>query len=168
MALTQVGSGMVADNAVSQSSLGTGVAGTGPAFSVYPSGAQNFTTATWTKIAFQSEYFDTANCFDSSTNYRFTPTVAGYYQISLTVFWDFASGSGVSISAIYKNGTEYLRTSQIPNSSNGAVVGTGSAVIYFNGTTDYVEAYGYQNAGGTNPTLGGKYTSFSGALVRAA
>ena len=38
--------------------------------------------ATNTKIVFNAKEFDTANAFDSTTNYRFTPQVAGYYQFN--------------------------------------------------------------------------------------
>lgn len=55
--------------------------GYGPAFSAYRGGPnQALTTGTYTKVQLNIEEFDTNNNFDSSTNYRFTPTVAGYYQ----------------------------------------------------------------------------------------
>jgi hypothetical protein len=60
----------------------TFAAGTGPAFSVYSTANQVTATVTYTKIQLNTENFDTNNNFDSTTNYRFTPTVAGYYQIS--------------------------------------------------------------------------------------
>jgi len=63
------------------------VSGNMPAFLVYPSASStNLTSSTWTKIVFNTEVFDTNNNFDSTTNYRFTPTVAGYYQINLQVY----------------------------------------------------------------------------------
>ena len=52
----------------------------GPTFSVYRNTTeQSVTSNVATKIQFNAEEFDTANCFDSTTNYRFTPNVAGYY-----------------------------------------------------------------------------------------
>ena len=54
-----------------------------PAFWAWQSVQQTGVTAsTWTKITFTSEIFDTNNNYDSS---RFTPTVAGYYQINATI-----------------------------------------------------------------------------------
>jgi len=50
------------------------------------------TTNTWTKVPFNTEVYDTANCFDT-TNYRFTPSVAGYYQINATAYLYANSGS---------------------------------------------------------------------------
>ena len=51
----------------------------GPAFSAYANAATSLTNGAFTKISFQVEDYDTNNNFASS---RFTPTVAGYYQIS--------------------------------------------------------------------------------------
>jgi len=138
----------------------------GPAFSVYLSANQSVSNTTATKIALNTEEFDTANCFDSTTNYRFTPTVAGYYQ-----FNGLCVNSGTSITnnwfRLYKNGTAY-------SSGLGGGVTSGyltlNDLVYLNGTTDYVEFYGLITAtspvfvGSTVPTL----TKVSGALVRSA
>ena len=53
-----------------------------PCFSAYQSITQTLSNATLTKIQLQTEEFDTNSNFDSTTNYRFTPTVAGYYQVN--------------------------------------------------------------------------------------
>jgi hypothetical protein len=58
------------------------VSGNMPAFSAYQSSGQTLSSATATKLNFQTEEFDTNNNFDSTTNMRFTPTVAGYYQVN--------------------------------------------------------------------------------------
>ena len=57
-------------------------ANTGPAFSVYRGSNQSLTSSANTKVQFDAEVFDTASAFDSTTNYRFTPQVGGYYQIN--------------------------------------------------------------------------------------
>ena len=141
-------------------------AGTGPAFSAYNSGTQNLTTSTWTKAALGLEYFDTNNNFDSTTNYRFTPTVAGYYQLNGAGFLQSATNNISFIGiAFYKNGgtpTTYGSYGTIPNNNAaGAII---SDLIYFNGSSDYVEMYIY--ATGTSP-----FTStmrLSGSMVRGA
>ena len=144
---------------VTQASLSTNVAGNGPAFSAYQSSTQTLSAATSTKIQFNAENFDTANCFDSTTNYRFTPTVAGYYQINYQV--------GISTTACnleiktVKNGVNtggfWVNTS--------AVTGTGSTLIYFNGSTDYLEIYAVISV---SQTIEGSSTLFSGFLARSA
>lgn len=130
----------------------------GPAFSAYASSPTSI-AANWTKIIYQVEEFDTNNNFASS---RFTPTVAGYYQLSGNT--GLASAS-LCVSAIYKNGVEYKRGSY-SNSSNvsGGFV---SSLVYLNGTTDYVELWTY-TFGTVNSTTGINETWFNGALVRPA
>ncbi len=137
----------------------------GPAFSVYLSANQSITSATATKIAFNTELFDTNSNFDSVTNYRFTPTVAGYYSIGL-----ICSTIGSSITrffaSIYKNGSEFYRVLD----GTGAIFLAGnSQIIYMNGTTDYIEFYGLVT--GTSVGFEGVNTYRSnafGCLVRSA
>jgi hypothetical protein len=127
-----------------------------PAFSVYKSAAQTLSSATFTKITFNTEEFDTANCFASD---KFTPNVAGYYQINGQV----SNGTGTqTVATIYKNGANHKDGTN--SNSFGAIV---SAVIYFNGTTDYVELYGYF-ATGTTTGSGVASTWFNGAMIRSA
>ena len=54
------------------------VSGNMPAFSAYRSTSQSISNATWSKVQFQTEEFDTAGYYDNATNYRFTPLIAGY------------------------------------------------------------------------------------------
>jgi hypothetical protein len=53
----------------------------GPAFGVSVIGGQSFPSGVLTKINNGTEEFDTNNCYDPSLS-RFTPNVAGYYQIN--------------------------------------------------------------------------------------
>jgi hypothetical protein len=81
---------------------------TGPAFSAYQSSGQVIGASVATKIQFQTEVFDTAAAFDSTTNYRFTPLVAGYYQATGGIY--FGAGAQGNQLYIYKNGSNYLNT----------------------------------------------------------
>ena len=136
------------------------VSGNMPTFSAYQSSAQTLSSATFTKLQFQTEEWDTANCFDNTTNYRFTPNVAGYYLVtgSMTL-GDTNSNNFV---AIYKNGSVNRFGSQ--NTVDRSQI---SAYVYLNGTTDYIELYGrvvtgqVLDASSTN-------TWFQATLVRAA
>lgn len=155
---------------VSQAMLASGVAGNGPAFRVYLSGDQTVTNTVNTKVQLDTEVFDTANCFDSTTNYRFTPNVAGYYQFNVTVGAGATSGLLYNYIQIYKNGAQDS-IAVYPPYSGGSNYGSLSVLIYMNGTTDYVELYA-QLAGtgtlsviGTNSSVG---TYMSGFLARAA
>jgi hypothetical protein len=137
--------------------------GNQPAFSAYQSTAQTLSSATFTKLSCQTEEFDTNSNFDNST-YRFTPTVAGYYYCTA------AFAVGVSASSLlvtfYKNGSEFKRvTYQTP--TGGTNQCSGSALIYCNGSTDYIEAYVYI-ATGQVLNASSTQTYFQGFMVRAA
>ena len=140
----------------------------GPAFSANTVTAQSFTNSTFTKVQFNVETFDTNSNYDPTTNYRFTPTVAGYYQINANISMG-GSAIGATQVAIYKNGGQFISGSGIPNNTNIGGMAMAASVIYFNGSTDYVEFYAWQNSGGalTLQTTVGNNT-FSGAMVRGA
>ena len=134
-----------------------------PAFSAYQSSAQTIATATYTKIQFQTEEFDTNNNFDSTTNYRFTPTVAGYYQV--TGGASTVTTSTTLIVDLYKNGSQFKRINYgYPTAPNAY----GTALIYLNGTTDYVELYVFQGAASQILAAGSVYTYFQAAMIRSA
>jgi hypothetical protein len=145
------------------------VSGNMPAFAVYlGTSDQSVSNNTYTKVQFNTEVFDTANCFDSTTNYRFTPNVAGYYQFNWTVTATSASNQLRYIIPLYKNGSAYSYGAYGVPYASVTGIGSSSAVVYMNGTTDYVEVYGFIT-GTTNVfTNGSNQTLFSGSLVRAA
>ena len=65
-----------------------------PAFRAYLSSDQTgLGSGTLYKVTFQSETYDTDNCFDSTTNYRFTPTVAGKYFFNYQVYVSSTGGA---------------------------------------------------------------------------
>ena len=146
-----------------------GVPVNGPAFSAYQSSTQTIANATFTKIQLQTEEFDTANAFDSTTNYRFTPLVAGYYQINGAAAIAGSTGNNYIV-AIFKNGSEYKRGSQLLTNTSGQTIPTVSSIVYLNGSTDYLELYGYQGSTISQTTnLGSTYQIyFNGAMVRSA
>jgi hypothetical protein len=161
----------VQDDVIEQPDLKTGIAGTGPAFSAYAGTSQTVTLSTATKVAIDTENFDTNSCFDTAL-YRFTPNVAGYYQVNgslrATVGTTFSQYSSI----IYKNGAELTRSLvniSFPAGSN-QMLGV-STIVYMNGSTDYLELYGVLAGSGT-ATFGfvsSVLTStFSGFLARAA
>lgn len=153
---------------VSQAMLASGVAGNGPAFAVFRNATQSLTSAVFTKIQFNNEQFDTNNNFDSTTNYRFTPTIAGYYYIDCHCYF---SGASITFpwALIYKNGSAYSAGTAISPATAEAISLT-SEIIYLNGSTDYIEFYAYAS-GGTSINIGSTavtLTRASGVLVRAA
>ena len=140
-----------------------------PAFSAYPSANQAVITSTWTKLAANTEEFDTNSNYDT-TLYRFTPTVAGYYQVNGNIYFNSSSGNSTISVAIYKNGAvaKYGNFSY-PASAPASTYTNVSALIYLNGSTDYVELYGYLNANSLPIFVNGQSgTYFQASMVRSA
>lgn len=142
------------------------LAPTGPAFRAYMSSNALFTSTTTTKVTLDTEVFDTANCFASSS---FTPNVAGYYLINGKIR---VTGTGCTASvSIYKNGAQNITGTYI--SPTGSVVfSVVSTVVYLNGSTDYIELYGYGDTTSGNPTFqyiaANNTCEMSGCLVRSS
>lgn len=160
--ITGLSAGGLPDATIQQSDLAANVAGNGPAFSAYQSVAHSFGTNVFVKVQLQTEEFDTSSAFDSTTNYRFQPTVAGLYRIAGTV--GFGTATSVIVS-IYKNDVEFKRGSQTTASTNLACV---DSLVSLNGTTDYVELYAQQGAAAQNSLASQAFTYFHGFLARAA
>jgi hypothetical protein len=136
------------------------VSGNMPAFAAHPSVNQAVTTNVNTKILFQTELFDTNSNFASS---RFTPTVAGYYQINLYLSPNTANTRMLVM--VYKNGSRFAIFADMAVNAN---TNGGSTIIYFNGTTDYVEGWGFLTGTGPEWNSASDSTFFSGCLVRSA
>jgi len=118
-----------------------------PAFSARLSTGQSIANNTEVKITCNTEIFDTDNMYDNSTNYRFTPTVAGKYLFCHGVRANLTAARWVGW--IRKNGTTDMAIAENnPNSSATAPSCLGSVIIDMNGSSDYVEYYCYQNSGG--------------------
>ena len=139
----------------------------GPAFSAYANAAVAIPFFTYTKILYQVERFDTNGAYDNSTS-RFQPAVAGYYQVT--------AGYGVTRDALFSvqtffflNGTAYVAGGMCSGQTNGYARTQATALIYMNGTSDYLEVYGVQGSGQTwNSTASSVNDYFQAAMVRAA
>jgi hypothetical protein len=145
----------------------TATASTGPAFRAFRNtSAQSFSQNTWTKVQFNSETFDTDNCFDSTTNYRFTPTTAGYYQINCQLYTG-KTGQSTNGVRLYKNGANYSLMYEWVNTSTYSQFG-GSDVVYLNGSSDYVEIYIYDSDPSARNVeqTGGTTSYFTGSWIR--
>jgi hypothetical protein len=148
-----------------------GVPVNGPAFSAYMANAsanQSATSGVFTKVKIDTEVFDTNSNFDSTTNYRFTPTVAGYYQLNSSVGMN-ATAASLYVAAFYKNGAIFGGAVQLQGFAGSAnQIFQCSQLMYLNGSTDYVELYGL--IVGTSPVFvfGTSNTTFSASMVRAA
>lgn len=160
----------LANGSVTQNILANGVGATGPAFRAYKTGTTSFSLNTATKIVFDVEMFDTANCYDPSLS-RFTPNVAGYYYVTSTVDIYMSSGNGTYIQCIiYRNGSN-LATGSNTGSQVSQNTSVASTLTYMNGTTDYLEVYAFVfTSSGGNPIInaGSNNVFFTSFLARAA
>lgn len=162
--ITGISAGGLPDAIITQPELASGVGGTGPAFSATPSTTQAVTTATYTKVNLGTENFDTNSNFASS---RFTPTIAGYYQLNGSVYPVSTNSANYIWAFIYKNGATYASGSSAGAASTQDGISVVSTLVYLNGSTDYVELYCYVT--GTSPVIQNTLaTQFSGFLARGA
>jgi len=137
-------------------------------FSAYLSANQSISASTFTKAQFNTTEFNLGSAYDATTNYRFTPTVAGYYQVNLMIY---ASGTSTTSqnAYIYKNGVSFKAAQTTAASQQITSV---PAIVYLNGSTDYIEAYSYVS-GGTGIVIAGTtgnapFCYFQAMLIRSA
>ena len=137
-----------------------------PAFEASVSSTQSLTNDTDVKAQCATEVFDTDNCYDNSTNYRFTPTTAGKYF----VYGAVRGGPNTGLSAcekvtvmIYKNGSKYDDKDQridFRNNNGSAATVSIQTVIDMNGSSDYLELYGNVDVSSATAIFYGKSTYF--------
>jgi hypothetical protein len=141
----------------------------GPAFSSFMSTSPSWSNSVFTKVPLNTEEFDTANCFDNATNFRFTPNVAGYYQINGCISFGNTAATSAGITSIYKNGAEFKRGNYISLNAGNFTQAIVSVLVYMNGSTDYLELYGIQISGGNLSINGGSSATYlQASMVRGA
>lgn len=126
----------------------------GPTFRAIRGTAQTVTANAWNKAQCNTEQFDTDAAYDNATNFRFQPTRAGYYLVTGN-----SAAAYSTIPSIWKNGSEY----QTAGWGSGGSHMTVTALVYLNGSTDYVEFYIWTD--GTS--FYQDQTAFSAVFVRA-
>lgn len=137
----------------------------GPVFSAYASGSVTVSTGVNIALIMGAEEFDSANCYDITTG-RFTPNVAGYYQINGSIQ---ATADRIFYIYLSKNGTVY-KYGSYNERGNYPGISVVSSIVYLNGTTDYVQpgillqsSVGYSNA---TVFAGSDVTYFNGCFLR--
>lgn len=142
-------------NAAATSSVTASIA---PSFSVNKGGtAQTIPTNTYTKITWPTIVFDTNNNFSTALS-RYTPTIAGKYLVSAALYCSDAGSQCNEL--IYKNGLPLAMGYQHTTYGLPSV----STIVDMNGTTDYLEVYGY-NGSGTNIDGSPINVYFTGSLL---
>jgi len=147
-------------------------------FAVQLGADQNIATNVRTTVGLNTKIFDEDDCFNTS-NYRYTPKVAGFYFIYGSIQWipKSADDNVYLETAIFKNGSDgghstgnspYLNSSgghrprEVLSVKAGAAKETnvgGPILTHLNGTTDYLTLtayiYNYTNSSATDNILRG-------------
>jgi hypothetical protein len=122
----------------------------------------NVATGTATKLVLDTEVIDSDGKFDASSNYRFTPTVAGYYYAYASA--EFVNTDSIAYIVLYKNGSadssNIGRGNMVDSSdsSDESVVQTAS-LVYLD-ADDYLEAFVEQSSGGDKTVRYGRLIVF--------
>ena len=130
---------------IANSGTATGFAANTPAFKAYYNGSQTIGNNSSTKITvYGTEEYDTDNCYDNSTNYRFTPTTAGKYFVygNINAYCGSASNLNSCRSIFKQNGTTIKYVAQDFRNNQAKTIDTKvSFVIDMNGSSDYLELF---------------------------
>lgn len=128
-----------------------------PSVALYATTTQNVNNLTNTEMLLNSETLDTHNWHSTVSNTaRITPTIPGYYDCVGMVAWGLNT-TGDRNAQFRKNGAQLDGAPYGPAAAlNGASFLFGGAwafaVIFCNGTTDYISLWGNQNSGGVLST----------------
>lgn len=130
-----------------------------PAFHAFLSASTNPADNVITKTQCDTVVLDTDNCYDNTTNYRFTPTVAGKYFVYTQARCSASSSANLinAYSYIYRNGNNKIYNDNNYTGNQITVnCPVASGIVDMNGTTDYLEAYHRINtASGSGMSLSG-------------
>ena len=143
-----------------------------PAFFAHLGSEQSVSDNVNTKIQFDTEIFDTDNCYDNSTNYRFTPNKAGKYFVFASCSCEALTGGKNIVSQIrlLKNGSEYANPNATFTDNNVTrFIQTMTTVVDMNGSSDYLECDGKINvsSGSGEFNHGSKQTYFGAFRIGA-
>jgi len=131
-----------------------------PSFSATHGSDALASSATWTLVAFSTEVMDNGGCYnDAAGQYKFTPGVAGYYQVSSVVNWYASDGNVTNVAiALYKNGSEYIAFRSTGYTSNQSAYYVGSSTysgILNLSDSDYLQVYWNVTYSSNAPALNG-------------
>ena len=122
-----------------------------PLFQASISSSFSLANATYQKINFDVETYDPSNVYDHTTNYRFTPAIAGYYFIHGQIRMNMHQDADLLSIRIYKNGSN-IQAANIRHENYESVA---VSAIDLADSDDYYEIYAYQNTGSSKDLLSG-------------
>lgn len=144
-----------------------------PSFRVHRNGTNQTAlgTGATVKIQFNSiangttaEGFDDFAYFDLTTNYRYTPKIAGVYYFFLNLRFVAVAANTSVVGQIWKNGTSAIVVASaraVSSTTTSPLISCGG-IVRMNGSTDYVEFYAYQDSGGDQDINGATTITIAG------
>ena len=146
-----------------------------PSFFATKSATQNISNNAYTKVAIDTEVFDTDSVYDNSSNYRFTVPSgkAGKYFLFAQVNLSHTNKWREGLVAFYKNGNQDGATRSYKYFGSGNNQAEDFAVnisgAYDLSVGDYIEVYGYINGGAsTQARFISNGTNFGGYKIIGA
>ena len=109
-------------------------------------GDQTINDSTLTLVHLNTESYDNLGEFDSTTNYRFTATTAGYYLVCTQVFIQSLPDASRAVSYVYKNGSTIMVQTTITSGNTNNQTISSSDVIYL-AANDYIDLRAWHNGG---------------------
>lgn len=124
------------------------------------------TVAQWGELIFNGKLFDPWSWYSTTTG-RFTPKVPGYYRFEWRGRYSSVPSGGWARTQLAKNGASWadgdFAQGTMPTASGG------SAVVYLNGTTDYVSVLQSSSDGASRVFLSSasdpEHSYFYGTLI---
>jgi hypothetical protein len=105
------------------------------------------------------------------TNYYYKPQKSGYYQFNWSIIFSFSTTNGINevFTGLEKNGIWHIWGTNYETATTHYCCSNGSALVYMNGTTDYITVVIYKDTGGNltvNPNPTSFPSRFDGFFVR--
>jgi len=143
-----------------------------PAFEVFRNSDQSISDNTNTKIQFNSVEFDEGGYYDDTTNYRYTPLIAGKYFFYAQCMADAIGSSDLNRVELFirKNGSNVKSSSfMMPTYRLRQATPFIAIQIAMNGSTDYMEVFAKidDNSGSPNLESGVRSCAFGGYRIGA-
>ena len=110
---------------------------------------QTMSASTFTNIQWNNTILDTASGYDSS-DYRYTPNVAGKYFFTCTIQSTYTTSAPVNeYLSVRKNGTSVIQSSHRGNGHGYGNISQACGIITMNGSSDYIDVRAYGDPGGS-------------------
>lgn len=137
-----------------------------PAFAAKRTSQQTANQGTATKVQFDTEIYDSDNKYDNTTDYRFTPTVAGVYVFHAQVSNNNLYNQAMLNIFLRKNGSTIMTGSVTGNNSTSNRDHTVNiSMVDVANSTDYYEVWAEQQLANGSAIAEGNRCYFIGYKI---